>query len=360
MSNLLIEPPRKPVSSSNRRPSSRSHVKKVLRRQLPGWTVALIDFLLVGVTVCTFALFHHVIPRKANNPGMEISRPSVSVPDSQTVAPPSSEGASQPDSSQTDLGMFGAKFGDKFSDTVEKTASSYKSRDISVTLTKHVLEEGTKNQVTYFAADIYIRNIDNFRTAFAGGEYGHGYRAETVKLAQENNAVIALSGDYYGIRETGVVIRNGKLYRNAPTDSDVCVLYYDGTMETYSPGEFDVNAAVAKGAYQAWTFGPQLLDDGQVMDTFNTDVRPANPRSAIGYIEPGHYVFVLVDGRQPGYSAGLRFEKLSQIFYDLGCKAAYNLDGGQSAVMAFGGAVANQPAGGGRSISDILYIGEVG
>lgn len=64
-------------------------------------------------------------------------------------------------------------------------------------------------------------------------------------------------------------------------------------------------------------------------------------------------------GGQAGYSTGLRMEALSKLFYDLGCKEAYNLDGGQSAVMAFDGKLANQPYGGGRSISDILYIGEV-
>ena len=66
-----------------------------------------------------------------------------------------------------------------------------------------------------------------------------------------------------------------------------------------------------------------------------------------------------MDGRQEGYSTGMTLEELSQLFYDMGCQEAYNLDGGQSAVMAFDGELANQPYGGGRNISDILYIGEV-
>jgi len=87
-------------------------------------------------------------------------------------------------------------------------------------------------------------------------------------------------------------------------------------------------------------------------------VNPRNPRSALGYFEPGHYCFILVDGRQPGYSDGLTLEDLSQVFYDLGCTVAYNLDGGQTAVMAFMGEETNIPYEGGRQTSDILFIAE--
>lgn len=342
--------------AEQKKAGSGQHRRKKVRKQLPGYAVAILDFVLVGASVCMFALFHHVLPRKSSNTGIDIPRPPVSTP----VQPNTSSGgeSTQPVGPSVNQGQFGAKFADKFTDSVVKTDTSYSSKDISVTLTKHVMNEGKKNVVTYFVADIYIRNIDNFRTAFANDEFGHGYRDDTVEMAKKHNAVVALSGDYYGIREQGVVIRNGKLYRDT-TFGDVCVLFYDGTMKTYSPNEFNTETVVSQGAYQAWSFGPKLLDNGQVMETFNSDLMPANPRAAIGYYEPGHYAFVMVDGRQAGYSTGLRMEALSQLFYDLGCKEAYNLDGGQSAVMAFDGKLANQPYGGGRSISDILYIGEV-
>ena len=329
--------------------------------QLPGWVLILIDVALTGIVVCVFALFHHVLPRKSSNPGIDIPRPPISDVPTGGSTVESSTGEGLPSQPDTEQGMWGAKFADKFSDSVQKTevgdTKSYISKDINVSLTKHVTGEGN-GQVTYFVADIYIRNIENFRTAFAKGEYGHGLRDDTVTMAQENNAVIAISGDYYGTREEGIVIRNGKLYRDVLLE-DVCVLYYDGTMETYTADEFDIDQAVNKGAYQAWSFGPKLLDNGEVPSTFNSGVMPDNPRSAIGYVEPGHYYFVLVDGRDRGYSKGMRIEELAQLFHDLGCKEAYNLDGGQSAVMAYDGELANKPAGGGRMISDILYIGEV-
>ena len=85
-----------------------------------------------------------------------------------------------------------------------------------------------------------------------------------------------------------------------------------------------------------------------------------NPRTAIGYYEPGHYCFVVVDGRQSGYSAGMRIERFARLFADLGCTAAYNLDGGRSSVMSFNGSFINHPYLNGRNAGDILLIREIG
>jgi len=233
------------------------------------------------------------------------------------------------------------------------TPELYRSRDIEITMNK--VQE---NDVTYFVADIYLRNVENFRTAFADGSYANN-RQEIAEISRDVNALVAISGDYYGLRYKSYVLRNGDLYRDAAEDWDVCVLYYDGTMETYSPNEFNLQDAMNRGAWQIWQFGPQLLDDGQVMTSFNSDVPGLNPRSSMGYYEPGHYCFIVVDGRQEGYSKGMKLEELSQLYYDLGCKAAFNLDGGATAIMTQYGERISQPYKGGRDQSDIVYIGEV-
>ena len=47
-------------------------------------------------------------------------------------------------------------------------------------------------------------------------------------------------------------------------------------------------------------------------------------------------------------------------FEEMGCRAAYNLDGGGSAVMCFNGDYVNRQSNGGdREISDYLLIAEV-
>ena len=88
------------------------------------------------------------------------------------------------------------------------------------------------------------------------------------------------------------------------------------------------------------------------------DGKLPNPRSAIGYYEPGHYCFVVVDGRQDGYSYGLRIPELAAIFEELGCTEAYNLDGGGSAVMVFNHEKYSRQSNGGRDLGDIIYVAE--
>lgn len=72
-------------------------------------------------------------------------------------------------------------------------------------------------------------------------------------------------------------------------------------------------------------------------------------------IEPLHYVIIVVDGRQPGYSDGISLQDLQLLFQDYGAQVAFNLDGGGSAEMWFMGEIISSPSGGQeRRISDII------
>ena len=68
---------------------------------------------------------------------------------------------------------------------------------------------------------------------------------------------------------------------------------------------------------------------------------------------------MVVDGRSAGYSRGVSLTEFAQIFKDLGCTEAYNIDGGGSSTMYFMGRVVNNPLGKNqeRGTSDILFIG---
>ncbi len=247
------------------------------------------------------------------------------------------------------------KFADKYTDEVIETENSYSSPDLSITV-----NEVNDGNVTYYVADIYVRDITCFQTALASDTYGSGFRDSITGMAALKGALLAVNGDYYGNTSEGVVIRNGTIYRANPTDCDVCVLYWDGTMKVMPGSAFSVEEAVENGAWQAWTFGPALLDsNGEILTEFASPSRiiSANPRTAIGYYEPGHYCLVVVDGR--GESAGITLPQLSRLFHSLGCTAAYNLDGGNSSIMVWGNEVINNPSGGGRESSDALLIAEV-
>jgi exopolysaccharide biosynthesis protein len=122
-------------------------------------------------------------------------------------------------------------------------------------------------------------------------------------------------------------------------------------------------ALIAKGAVQVFSFGPSLLEDGELKVSERSEVamaRMSNPRTAIGIISPLHYIFIVSDGRTRT-SVGLSLYRLAAIFKEQGCQAAYNLDGGGSATMWFNDRVMNTPTDGRRygerSVSDIVYIG---
>jgi len=252
-------------------------------------------------------------------------------------------------------GDFSALFDRAVSDTdgirVEK--DEYLSEDVSIRITTT-----DAAGIRFHVADIYIRNIENFRTAFANDVFGRGQREYAWDISMEKGAILSVNGDYYGARDDGVVIRNGELYRDT-LYQDVCVLYRDGVMETCTADEFDCAAAVERGAWQAWSFGPMLLDsEGKAMSLFNSVVVNHNPRCGVGYYEPGHYCFVIVEGRNE-HSRGATLAEFSYIFEQLGCTAAYNMDGGNTAVMTYGSRLVSEPSQGGRPVTDIIMIAEV-
>ena len=221
--------------------------------------------------------------------------------------------------------------------------------------TKIAIHKVQSDGVTYFVADVWIKNINALHTALAKGTYGRGFHEMPLKIANDNHAVFAVSGDYYGAREQGVVVRDGVLYRDAMGD-DVCILKTDGTLQLYQKDSFSTLEMLDNTVWQAWAFGPALVENGTVRDNSDSKIKVKNPRGAIGYYEPGHYCFIVVDGRQSGYSDGMTLDELANTFVSLGCVSAYNLDGGATAMMVFQGAVISQPTSGGRSSSDIIYF----
>lgn len=82
---------------------------------------------------------------------------------------------------------------------------NYQSDELRIAVNE-VNEDG----VTYYIADIWMRNVNCFRTAFSSGKF-KGKRESAEKISRDNNAILAVNGDFLG----GLVIRNGELYRKA-------------------------------------------------------------------------------------------------------------------------------------------------
>lgn len=240
------------------------------------------------------------------------------------------------------------------------SGTTYEDENMTVALTEYQVD-GT----TVYAADIQLSSASYLKTALAKSAYGKNVTETTSEMAESNNAVLAINGDYYGAQEKGYVLRNGVLYRNtAEKGQEDLVIYEDGSFEIIVEDEITAEELLEKGAVQILSFGPALITDGEVSVTENDEVGRAmasNPRTAIGIIDDLHYVFVVSDGRTDE-SQGLTLYQLSQFMESLGADTAYNLDGGGSSSMVFQGVLVNNPTTTGnsikeRSVSDIVYIG---
>lgn len=236
---------------------------------------------------------------------------------------------------------------------------SYQDENISIKITT-VREYDT----TFYVADIQVSNIAYLKTALASNTYGRNIKATTSDIAESNNAIFAVNGDYYGFRDSGFVLRNGTLYRETARKSGSDAALVIGTDGTFSIiNESSTAAKTLTNAWQILSFGPALINNGTVQVTASSEVSQSmtsNPRTAIGMVSPLHYVFIVSDGRT-SESEGLSLLQLANEMKERGCTVAYNLDGGGSSTMYFNGKVINNPTDGKtsseRQVSDIVYIG---
>ncbi|MGX8692968.1 MAG: phosphodiester glycosidase family protein [Clostridia bacterium] len=314
--------------------------------------VILLDLLCIALGLNVFAYIH--IVRPYYNPAKTEPVPLLlSTPAPVETTPAEPEPAQEPPEQTEEVpqrvytGPWGEKFADQLTDgEVIQTEDSYRSANVSVTLT-HVKEK----DLVYSIVEIYVSDIRFLRTAF--GPKGYGSNGMTDEMATQNQAIAAISGDHFQARMEGPVIRNGILYRETRFQ-DVCILLKDGRMLTLDDSELDMDELKASEPWQLWSFGPRLLENGKAMEEFNSTVTRRNPRSAIGYVEPGHYFLVQVDGRGAFGSQGMTMRELAELFESLGCESAFNLDGGASAGMAWNGELVSYPYG--RPVSDIIYV----
>ena len=242
------------------------------------------------------------------------------------------------------------------------TDTSYSDGNISVTLT-----EKTVNETQVYVADINLSSSDYLKTALAQNSYGTNVTAKTSVTAAENNAILAVNGDYYGANSSGYVIRNGVVYRNSvredASNGDLAI-YKDGSFKIIYEDQVSADQLVQDGVVNLLAFGPSLVENGEISVDTNTEVGQAmssNPRTAIGIIDENHYIIVVSDGRT-SESKGLSLYQMAEVMKSYGVKTAYNLDGGGSSTLYFNGQVINKPTTGGskiseRAVSDIVYIG---
>lgn len=314
-------------------------------------TIAIADLLIFAISILTFAYFDHVRGWDDVTPAPDIKPPSF-----ETSADELSKEDDSSDTESTDTSDVSVDQSEEPSSEPEKesmftdgevisTETLYQSAFVRVEL-----KEIYYDNHLYMVEDIYVKHIESLAVGFAKGLTPLSGQKSTIYQMVEHyrnngyNIVAAINGDYCGYNSKGVTIRNGELYGKGIPQFDVCVIYKDGTMVTMEADEFNTQVELAKGAWHVWDFGPNLLDDdGKALTDFShrRDINGSNPRSAIGYYEPGHYCFVVAGGRGE-QSYGVKLSALAGFMESIGCKTAYNLDGGKSSILVYGQKIVNE------------------
>lgn len=158
--------------------------------------------------------------------------------------------------------------------------------------------------------------------------------------------------------------------------------WLDFARQNCAPGrEVTVNVAVTAASGRidlgpgvfAVGGGPMLLGESldgirhYAAEGWDAKERPAfyhdwlvrrHPRTAVGLSANGDVFFVVVYGRQAGYSIGASLADLTRIMHALGAVSAMNLDGGGSSVMIVDGAATGRPSdrAGERPVADAIIV----
>ena len=164
----------------------------------------------------------------------------------------------------------------------------------------------------------------------------------TSNIAKNNNAVAAINGGgFYDPNGTGTgrlpygfILHEGKYLLGEQVDFDEEVDFIGLTKKgnliagTYSKRELE-----ELGAVEGLTFGPPLIINGEKVIKSGDGGWGISPRSAIGQKKDGTILFLVIDGRQPGYSIGATLVDMQNIMYEQGAEIAANLDGGSSTTL---------------------------
>ena len=195
---------------------------------------------------------------------------------------------------------------------------------------------------------------------------GDSYRAAGLKtateLAAEDNAVMAVSGDFYVRRSIGIGVYGGELQYFSPIAVHTCMFTSGGDMLLLRPGDIqtweDAEKFISDNDVEfSVNFGQILVENGELQDLSSGyvygEVDSKYSRCAIGQRGELHYLIMTVCYEQNYGTCTASTE--ARFMHDKGVDTAYALDGGHTATIAMNGSAYNRPDWGWQNaISDVI------
>ena len=185
-------------------------------------------------------------------------------------------------------------------------------------------------------------------------------------LVRDNQGLVGINGGGFedldgwgnGSIPYGAIIKNGEIvWTHSGGWGSLIGFNKDHKMVlTYKKPE----EAIQDGVVDAVDFGPFLIVNGNVSKIHGDGGWGTAPRSIIAQRKDGVVLFLIIDGRMPGYSIGATMNDVIEILTRYKAYNAANLDGGASTTMSINGSLWNNPyAGGeygGRTVSNAWIV----
>jgi len=185
-------------------------------------------------------------------------------------------------------------------------------------------------------------------------------------LTRENDGIVGINGGGFedldgwgnGSIPYGAIIKNGELIWDHEGGSGGLIGFtkeHKMYLTWKSPQE-----AIEDGMMDAVDFGPFLIVNGSVSKIHGDGGWGIAPRSIIAQRKDGVVLFLIIDGRMPGYSIGASMNDVIEILLRYKAYNAANLDGGASTTMSVNGSLWNNPyvggEYGGRTVSNAWIV----
>ena len=245
------------------------------------------------------------------------------------------------------------------------TENGYEDESIRVKMEHQEMDDGTKIHIAY----VQIADPSQIRTGVVNPEkLGSSKTASVSALAKKYNAVIAMNGDNYVDKPEKTTFEyrmTNKIRSKTNRTKDILVIDDQGDFHLFQKSqgikEFPNELKkMERKLVNAFTFGPALVIDGELTEideNYGYNPHGREPRAAIGQMGTLSYVLVVVEAKDRSGSSGFSQTTLGEFMHELGCKQAFNLDGGNSAEMVFGDQIIKgMPGGDERGLSDIIYF----
>ncbi len=239
-------------------------------------------------------------------------------------------------------------------------------QDESLTVT---VERVQVDDCTFNVARVKIAHPSQLRTGLANEKGTKNNKIST--MAKNHNAVVAIGGDFFADAKNGYIVRQYKEFRKSPKSVyDMLLVDNNGDFHIVLRSDPEELKALLTSETltfpNIFNFGPALIKDGVLLESpqYYVDngnrynIRRPEPRSAIGQLGELEYMLIVVDGKKTSKSrGGITTDELAQWMFEQGCVQAYNLDGGNSALMWFNGEnYSNKAVKNERAVSDFIYI----